>query len=119
MAKGTDMDTLGQQLIAMEQKDPFQWFGLKDSDWSHDDPMFDMFMNQLVAFSFVTQKPIQGDQLQARNNKRKMKRCAKLIRLIKKGEWLLASGMRKRNSARRFSISSAPSTVLSLKLWNH
>ena len=86
MAKGTDMDTLGQQLIAMEQKYAFQWFWLKDSDWSHDDPMFDMFMNQLVAFSFVTQKPIQGDQLQARNNKRKIKRCAKLIKAHQKGE---------------------------------
>lgn len=86
MVKGTDMDTLGQQLIAMEQKYAFQWFWLKDSDWSHDDPMFDMFMNQLVAFSFVTQKPIQGDQLQARNNKRKIKRCAKLIKAHQKGE---------------------------------
>ena len=86
MAKGIDMDTLGQQLIAMEQKYLFQWFWLKDSDWSHDDPMFDMFMNQLVAFSFVTQKPIQGDQLQARNNKRKIKRCAKLIKAHQKGE---------------------------------
>ena len=86
MAKGTDMDTLGQQLIAMEQKYAFQWFWLKDSDWSHDDPMFDMFMNQLVAFSYVSQKPIQGDQLQARNNKRKIKRCAKLIKAHQKGE---------------------------------
>ena len=86
MAKGIDIDTLGQQLIAMEQKYLFQWFWLKDSDWSHDDPMFDMFMNQLVAFSFVTQKPIQGDQLQARNNKRKIKRCAKLIKAHQKGE---------------------------------
>ena len=86
MAKGTDMDTLGQQLIAMEQKYAFQWFWLKDSDWSHDDPMFDMFMNQLVAFSFVTQKPIQGDTLQARNNKRKIRRCAKMILAHRAGE---------------------------------
>ena len=48
--------------------------------------MFDMFMNQLVAFSYVSQKPIQGDQLQARNNKRKIKRCAKLIKAHQKGE---------------------------------
>ena len=86
MAKGIDIDTLGQSLIAMEQKYAFQWFWLKDSDWSHDDPMFDMFMNQLVAFSYVSQKPIQGDQLQARNNKRKIKRCAKLIKAHQKGE---------------------------------
>ena len=31
-------------------------------------------------------KPIQGDQLQARNNKRKIKRCAKLIKAHQKGE---------------------------------
>ena len=86
MAKGIDIDTLGLSLIAMEQKYAFQWFWLKDSDWSHDDPMFDMFMNQLVAFSYVSQKPIQGDQLQARNNKRKIKRCAKLIKAHQKGE---------------------------------
>ena len=42
--------------------------------------------NQLVAFSYVSQKPIQGDQLQARNNKRKIKRCAKLIKAHQKGE---------------------------------
>ena len=86
MAKGTDIDTLGQHLIAMEQKYAFQWFWLKEDDWSHDDPMFDMFMKQLCAFSYVTQKPIQGDQLQARNNKRKIRRCAKLIIAHQKGE---------------------------------
>lgn len=86
MAKGTDIDTLGQQLIALEQKYAFQWFWLKEDDWSHDDPMFDMFMKQLCAFSYVTQKPIQGDQLQARNNKRKIRRCAKLVKAHQKGE---------------------------------
>lgn len=86
MAKGIDIDTLGQNLIAMEQKYAFQWFWLKEDDWSHDDPMFDMFMKQLCAFSYVTQKPIQGDQLQARNNKRKIRRCAKLIIAHQRGE---------------------------------
>ena len=86
MDKGIDIDTLGQQLIAMEQKYAFQWFWLKEDDWSHDDPMFDMFMKQLCAFSYVMQKPIQGDQLAARNNKRKIKRCAKLIKAHQKGE---------------------------------
>ena len=86
MAKGTDIDSLGQQLIALEQKYAFQWFWLKEDDWSHDDPMFDMFMKQLCAFSYVTQKPIQGDQLQARNNKRKIRRCAKLVKAHQKGE---------------------------------
>ncbi len=86
MAKGTDIDSLGQHLIALEQKYAFQWFWLKEDDWSHDDPMFDMFMKQLCAFSYVTQKPIQGDQLQARNNKRKIHRCAKLIKAHQAGE---------------------------------
>ena len=86
MAKGIDIDTLGQQLIALEQKYAFQWFWLKEDDWSHDDPMFDMFMKQLCAFSYVMQKPIQGDQLQARNNKRKIRRCAKLVKAHQKGE---------------------------------
>ena len=86
MAKGIDIDTLGQQLIALEQKYAFQWFWLKEDDWSHDDPMFDMFMKQLCAFSYVMQKPIQGDLLQARNNKRKIRRCAKLIKAHQRGE---------------------------------
>ena len=60
--------------------------GGKGISGATDDPMFDMFMNQLVAFSYVSQKPIQGDQLQARNNKRKIKRCAKLIKAHQKGE---------------------------------
>ncbi len=84
--KDIDMDTLGQHLIAMEQKYAFQWFWLKEDDWSHDNPMFDMFMKQLCAFSYVSQKPIQGDQLQARNNKRKIRRCAKLIKAHQAGE---------------------------------
>ena len=86
MAKGIDIDTLGQQLIALEQKYAFQWFWLKEDDWSHDDPMFDMFMKQLCAFSYVMQKPIQGDLLQARNNKRKIRRCAKLVKAHQRGE---------------------------------
>lgn len=86
MAKGIDMDSLGQHLIAMEQQYAFQWFWLKEDDWSHEDPMFDMFMKQLCAFSYVSQKTIQGDQLQARNNKRKIRRCAKLIKAHQKGE---------------------------------
>ena len=43
-------------------------------------------MKQLVAFSYVSQKPIQGDQLQARNNKRKIRRCAKMILAHQAGE---------------------------------
>ena len=72
-------DNLGVHLISLEQKYAFQWCWLKDNDWSHTEPQFDMFMKQLIAFSFINQKPIQGDLLQARNNKRKIRRCAKKI----------------------------------------
>lgn len=80
------MDELGAHLISLEQKYGFQWFWLNDDDWRHDDPMFEMFMKQLLAFSYINQKPIQGDQLQARNNKRKIRRCAKMILAHRAGE---------------------------------
>lgn len=86
MAKGVDIDTLAQNLIALEQKYAFQWCWLMENDWQHGDPMFDMFMTQLSAFSYVSQKPIQGDALQARNNKRKIRRCAKLVKAHQAGE---------------------------------
>ena len=81
-----NMDELGGHLISLEQKYGFQWFWLNDEDWRHDDPMFEMFMKQLLAFSYINQKPIQGDQLQARNNKRKIRRCAKMILAHRAGE---------------------------------
>ena len=81
-----NMEELGGHLISLEQKYAFQWCWLKDDEWNHDDAMFDMFMKQLVAFSFVNQKPIQGDQLQARNNKRKIHRCAKMVLAHQAGE---------------------------------
>lgn len=83
---GDHIDELGSHLIALEQKYAFQWCWLSDDAWSHDNAMFDMFMKQLVAFSFVNQKPIQGDQLQARNNKRKIRRCAKMLLAHQAGE---------------------------------
>ena len=83
---GDNIDELGSHLISLEQKHAFQWCWLKDDEWSHDNPMFDMFMKQLVAFSYVSQKPIQGDQLQARNNKRKIRRCAKMMLAHQAGE---------------------------------
>ena len=55
-------------------------------------------MKQLCAFSYVSQKPIQGDQLQARNNKRKIARCAKHILAHRAGEeniWQLEEEERK------------------------
>ena len=96
-------DALAQQLMSLEQKMAFQWFWLDEADWSHEhmeglldmegleaDPekmmrqallfnRFEQFMKRLAAFSYVSQKPIQGDQLQARNNKRKIARCARHI----------------------------------------
>ncbi len=83
---GDKIDELGGHLISLEQKYAFQWFWLKDEDWRHDNPMFEVFMKQLVAFSYINQKPIQGDLLQARNNKRKIRRCAKMILAHRAGE---------------------------------
>lgn len=83
---GAHVDELGGHLISLEQKHAFQWCWLKDEDWNHEHPAFDMFMRQLVAFSYVSQKPIQGDQLQARNNKRKIRRCAKMLLAHQNGE---------------------------------
>lgn len=83
---GDKIDELGGHLISLEQKYAFQWFWLKDEDWRHDNAMFEMFMKQLVAFSYINQKPIQGDQLQARNNKRKIRRCARMILAHQAGE---------------------------------
>ena len=102
--ENVDENTLAQQLMGLEQKLGFQWFWLDEADWSHEhmeglldmegldaDPekmmrqallfnRYEQFMKRLAAFSYVTQKPIQGDQLQARNNKRKIARCARHIK---------------------------------------
>ncbi len=86
MNEGMNMDELGQHMMALEGKLHFQWFWLKDSDWNHENPVFDMFMKQLCAFSYVSQKPIQGDIIGARNNKRKIRRCCKLIKAHQRGE---------------------------------
>lgn len=95
-------DVLIQRLVNLEQRLSFQWFWLKEEDWNaenldglltipHDDQpeemmaaalkynQFENFLHRLMAHSYVTQKPLQGDQLQARNNKRKIARCAKHI----------------------------------------
>lgn len=91
-----------QRLVNLEQRLYFQWFWLKDEDWtvenleglltipSDDQPeemmasalkynQFENFLHRLMAHSYITKKPLQGDQLQARNNKRKIARCAKHI----------------------------------------
>lgn len=81
-----DMDegneaTLATQLLALEQKYSFQWFWLREEEWNNYQLKgFDIFMRQLVAFSYINQKPIQGDALQTRNNMRKITRCAKWVK---------------------------------------
>lgn len=105
-----DEDSLAQRLMQMEQRYVFQWFWLKEDDWSHEnlEGLIDMegidadqekmmrqallfnryetFMRRLTAFSYITHKPIQGDQLQARNNKRKIARCVRHILADRNGE---------------------------------
>lgn len=101
---------LAHQLMHLEQKLAFQWYWLDEADWSHEhmndlmdmegldaDPekmmrqallfnRFESFMKRLAAFSYVNQKPIQGDQLQARNNKRKIARCVRRVKAHRAGE---------------------------------
>lgn len=110
-AAGEDgLDALLQRLVNLEQRISFQWFWLKEEDWSHehltglidipaDDATpemmmaaalkynrFETFLHKLMALSFVTKKTLQGDQLQARNNKRKIARCAKHILAHRNGK---------------------------------
>ena len=101
---------LAHQLMHLEQKLAFQWYWLDEADWSHEhmndlmdmegldaDPekmmrqallfnRFESFMKRLAAFSYVNQKPIQGNQLQARNNKRKIARCVRRVKAHRAGE---------------------------------
>ena len=101
-AREDEEGVLIQRLVNLEQRLSFQWFWLKEEDWNfenlsglltipHDDQpeemmesalkynQFENFLHRLMAHSYVTKKPLQGDQLQARNNKRKIARCAKHI----------------------------------------
>ena len=87
LTKGIDANEFGQHLMTLEKKFFFQWFWLKDSDWNENaDPQLDMFMRQLCAFSYISQKPIQGDPLATRNNKRKIRRCANMVKAHQCGE---------------------------------
>ena len=96
-------EALASQLILLEEKMNFQWYWLNEEDWSHENleglidmegiesnpekmmqqallfNRFETFMKRLSALSFVSEKPIQADQLQARNNKRKIARCVKHV----------------------------------------
>lgn len=61
-----------KQLMQLEAHLGFQWFSLLYN-------RFERFMHKLTACSYSAMKPIQGDRLQARNNKRKIARCVKRI----------------------------------------
>lgn len=120
--ENVDEDRLAQRLMQMEQRYAFQWYWLNENDWSHDnleglidmegldeDPekmmrqallynRYETFMKRLTAFSYISQKPIQGDQLQARNNKRKIARCVRHVLAHRAGEeniWELDEEARK------------------------
>lgn len=120
--ENVDEDKLAQRLMQMEQRYAFQWYWLGEADWSHenleglidmdgldDDPQkmmrqallfnrYETFMKRLAAFSYVSQKNIQGDQLQARNNKRKIARCVRHVLAHRSGEeniWELDEEARK------------------------
>ena len=103
-------ERLAEKLVMLEEKYAFQWSWLNEEDWSHEhmngiidmdgldaDPekmmrqallynRFETFMKRLAALSLITQKPIQGDQFQARNNKRKIARCARHVLAHRRGE---------------------------------
>lgn len=105
-----DEESVVNRLMHMEQQLGFQWYWLSDDDWSHEhlDGLIDMegidadpekmmrqallfnryetFMRRLTAFSYISHKPIQGDQLQARNNKRKIARTARRLLAHRNGE---------------------------------
>lgn len=120
--KEVDEDLLAQRLMHMEQRYAFQWYWLCDDDWSHEnleglmdmegldaDPekmmrqallfnRYETFMKRLAAFSYISQRTIQGDQLQARNNKRKIARCVRHLLAHRAGEenvWELDEEARK------------------------
>lgn len=121
-SESIDEDRLAQRLMQMEQRYAFQWYWLGEDDWSHEhlEGLIDMegldedsekmmrqallfnryetFMKRLTAFSYISQKPIQGDQLQARNNKRKIARCARHVLAHRTGDeniWELGEEERK------------------------
>lgn len=108
-------DAVATELLRLEDRMLFQWWWLKADDWSHErldglldmsgideDPeklmrlgllynRYDAFMRRLAQRSLDRQTPIQGDQLQARNNKRKIARQARRRAAHDEGSELLWS----------------------------
>lgn len=122
--ENVDEDSIAQRLMHMEQRLGFQWFWVDEADWSHEnmeglmdmegldaDPekmmrqallfnRYETFMRRLCAFSYATHNNIQGDQLQARNNKRKIARCVRRVLAHRAGEeslWSLDEKARREN----------------------
>ena len=122
--ENVDEDSIAQRLMHMEQRLGFQWFWVDEADWSHEnmeglmdmegldaDPekmmrqallfnRYETFMRRLCAFSYATHNNIQGDQLQARNNKRKIARCVRRVLAHRAGEeslWSLDEEARREN----------------------
>lgn len=122
--ENVDEDSIAQRLMHMEQRLGFQWFWVDETDWSHEnmeglmdmegldaDPekmmrqallfnRYETFMRRLCAFSYATHNNIQGDQLQARNNKRKIARCVRRVLAHRAGEeslWSLDEEARREN----------------------
>lgn len=122
--ENVDEDSIAQRLMHMEQRLGFQWFWVDEADWSHEnmeglmdmegldaDPekmmrqallfnRYETFMRRLCAFSYATHNNIQGDQLQARNNKRKIARCVRRVLAHRAGEeslWSLDEEERREN----------------------
>lgn len=109
-AADSDGVALIEQLLPLEQRGTFQWWWLLPDDWSYDhldglldmtgldeDPekmmrqallfnRFDAFMRRLVEASRQRMTAIQGDQLQARNNKRKIARQVRRTLAHRAGE---------------------------------
>lgn len=108
--EAADGDALATQLLAMEEPAGFQWWWLNAGDWSHEHldglldlagveqdqellmrlallyNRYDAFMRRLTQLSADRQTPIQGDQLQARNNKRKIARQVRRTLAHRTGE---------------------------------
>lgn len=103
-------ERLEHELLGMEERLCFQWFWMDEKEWDFDhigpllevdkvagDPQemmrlalvydnFCAFMRRLSALSYKNGGRIEVDQLQARNNKRKIARCVRHIAKHRSGE---------------------------------
>ena len=106
-------ERLTKRLLKMQNEQLFQWFWLKQEDWSHEHLLdlldmedaeqdqqkmleqallynrFDVFMQKLRKASLQLESETPGDALQARNNKRKIARVQHLYDRHFSGESVL------------------------------